>query len=890
MQQEKVHPIGLPEWVLDRVDAAFTGDANYIGCVCFDQVGNVALVEPEGHFRGVSATLPKVARAPGERPSQTLVRCLEEKVGAGAVCVYPIPGVWQGDSSRTAFYAVLRASWKSGGPAPSSPHVAAVHDCSFEAALARLAASRNSADRLRDLTLLPVARTIALTPARRLLLMVRALHRMGFERLRAGCSLSPSGMHWRFELFTEQRPERPAAWSASTLEGVLRPKLDVSYSTAMGQRIFGLEETCFESPEELATRLVREAPQVVYAGLGRDPDYARWLDDMLARTAPEGVFVDGLDGDLPVDRACLSNAPADAPRVALAPSAAQPLEPVQVSLGGREDGVWFGRLDDTRLRRAKRWFAWVQPRQDAPRSSAEIARHLKFGSWSTLTEVVGREQRAPATGRPPHPLSRRYEGSWFELPGDDDWRAVTDERTVALYLPPPWVVDKVSVELWALCERADPNVPDGDEGAALDRRIDAVIADLDARLAAQTDVILHHPLFQRLESIWRSLELVVHERGGRSNVCVEMWSCSKSDLSADFEDARSITGTKLHNLLWGLTCGDGPYGLVVGEYEFGPDPADLALLDSIASVCSDAGTPFIASASPRMFGVARWDELSQRDDPLAALSTHGRWRAFRARPESRFVGLCLQRLLLRAPHRWRSVWPRPSFEYDEGADDPSQGLWGSAAAALATRVARSFIALGWCANFVGAEDGEVTNRPTFAVRRDGELRFWRPVEAAFSPTLERALSDAGFIAVSHRVGSSGATFMAARSCHDASSDVVTSEPKAVALGRALSAELPYLCLALRFAHYARAMQREQVGGWRSRDAVWRGVNAWLATLRADDDAPMQSRPLRDARLMLRPTDAGRDDRFEAALYVTPRWTVDGAVVTLPVPVVFPTFW
>lgn len=892
MQEEKVHPIGLPEWVLDRVDATFAVDANYIGCVCLDERGSVALVEPEGHFRGVSATLPKVARASGERPSQTLVRCLEEKVGAGAWNVYPIVGVWEGDASRTAFYAVLRKDWGRGGPAPTSPHVAAVHDCSFEAALDRIAASRNRADRLRDLTILPIVRAMALTPARRLLLMVRALHRMGFERLRADCSFSPSGMHWRFDLFSE-RADRPATWTSSTLEGALRPKLDVAYSTALGQRFFGLEETCFETPEELASRIVREAPQVAFAGLGRDPDYARWLDDMLARTAPEGIFVDSLDGDLPVDRTYLANAFDVRGSVPLAPSTAHPLSPVKVSLRGREDGVWFGRLDDARLRGAKRWFAWVAAREGAPMSSDEIARCFRFGAWSTIAEAVTRAQSVPSTERPPYPLKRRSrEGSWLELPCDHDWRAVIDERTVALYLPPPWTVDRVRIELWALCERVDPNAVDLDEGAAIDRRIDAVIADIDARLAAQTDAILHHPLFRRLEAIWRSLELVVREVNGHPNVRVEMWSCSLRDLREDLDDAGSVTRTTLYNRLWVLNYGDGPYGLVVGDYEFGPDPSDIALLDSIATVCSAAGTPFIASASPRMFGVARWGDLTPHDDLLAALSDQARacWRAFRARPESRFVGLCLQRVLLRAPHRKRSSWPTLGFDHDEAADDSSLGLWGSAAAALATRVARSFIELGWCANFVGADDGAVVNVPSFSSRRDGELRFWRPVEAVFSSALEQALGDAGFIVASHRLGQSGVTFLAARSCYDVSSHVITSEPKAVALGRALSAELPYLCLALRFAHCARAMQRERVGEWRDRDAVWRGVNAWLATMRADDDAPMLLRPLRDARLMLRPTSAGRDDQFDAALYVTPRWVVDGERVTLPVPVIFPTFW
>jgi type VI secretion system protein ImpC len=894
---EPIHPVGLPEWLLARVDATVTDEANYIGCICVDEHRRVALVEPTGHFLGVRATFPKVARAAGERPSEALVRCVTEKLGARLHHLYPVPGVWAGDRSRTVFFAAQRAPWGPGGPSPTSPHVAAVHDCTFEAALARLGASPNDADRLRDLALLPLVRAMALSPARRLMLMVRVLHRMGFERLRPCCGLSPSGVHWRFELTTEARAERPRSWTDGTLGARSRDALDVDYSTAMGQRVFGLVETCFESPEDLAARLLRDAPSIPYAGLGRAQAYARWYDDMLARTEPEGVVIDDLDGDLPIDATLLANPPDASVHVALPPSTARPYEPVQVALSGREDGVWFGRLADARLRDAARWFVWIDARDGSRLAFDEIPLHLKVASWSTLAEAVARAQYAPARSRPPDPLARRGRGAWYELARDDDWRAVTDEGTVALYLPPPWTSERVQVELWALCDRVDSRAPVVDELAERDRRIDAKIEEIDARLGAQTDAILHHPEFQRLEASWRALEFVVGRVGPRARVRVELWNCSKTDLEDDFADALDLGRSALYHQLWTLNYGDGPYGLVVGGYEFDHGPADVALLERVAAACADAGTPFLADAAPRMFGAATWDELARHADVIAVLDdfAHLRWNAFRARPEARFVGLCLPRFALRAPHRRGFTWPRPAFETDEDiGGDPARIVWGSAAALLATRVARSFASCGWCANLLDHEDGAAADLPTYETERDGEVWRLSPIEGGLSDTQARALNAAGFIVLTRRRGTSHVSLAAAPSCHAPAPEAPAGEARALTLGRRLSAELPYLFIALPFVHAARAMQRERVGLWRSPDEVMRGVAAWLdercvvGTSRAD--SARGPRPLARARIELAATQPEGSYRFRATLYATPRKMVGGEPFTLPVPVVFPAFW
>ena len=57
------------------------------------------------------------------------------------------------------------------------------------------------------------------------------------------------------------------------------------------------------------------------------------------------------------------------------------------------------------------------------------------------------------------------------------------------------------------------------EAQRVDRAaVDAMIAELDKRLTAQVNEVLHNPDFQKLESAWRSLRYVVERVDFRENV------------------------------------------------------------------------------------------------------------------------------------------------------------------------------------------------------------------------------------------------------------------------------------------------------------------------------------------------------------------------------------
>ena len=115
--------------------------------------------------------------------------------------------------------------------------------------------------------------------------------------------------------------------------------------------------------------------------------------------------------------------------------------------------------------------------------------------------------------------------------------------------------------------------------------IDEMITNIDSKLSLQMNAILHNKDLQALESSWRSLKYLVDHTDFRENTKIEMLNVSKQDLLDDFEDAPEIPKSGLYKLAYTAEYGQfggQPYGLMVGNYEFGPGPQDISLLQSIS--------------------------------------------------------------------------------------------------------------------------------------------------------------------------------------------------------------------------------------------------------------------------------------------------------------------
>ena len=458
----------------------------------------------------------------------------------------------------------------------------------------------------------------------------------------------------------------------------------------------------------------------------------------------------------------------------------------------------------------------------------------------------------------------------------------------------------------------ETQVPRGDEGYAVAKRgvealvaellspknasekvdrnfVDAMIAELDKKISKQIDQVLHTNEFQKVESAWRGLKFVVDRTDFRENIKVEVLNCSKDDLIADFEDAPEIPKSGLYKIVYSAEYGQfggKPYGAIFSNYEMGPGPQDIGLLQKTAAVSAMAHAPFFAAAGAQFFGQKDYLTLPNLKDLDSVFEgpQYTKWRSFRESEDSRYVGLLCPKFLLRLPYG-ATTTPVKMFNYEEDvAGSHEDYLWGNSTYAFATRIADSFAKFRWCPNIIGPQSGgTVDNLPLHQFQAMGADQTKIPTEVMITERREYELSEQGFIALTYRKDSDNAAFFSANSVQKPKSFGQSAEGKDAELNYRLGTQFPYMFVANRIAHYLKVIQREQIGSSKERGDLEAELNEWIRQYVADMDAPSAGvrgkRPLRQAQITVTdvPGDAGW---YKIDMKVRPHFKYMGAFFTL----------
>ncbi len=212
--------------------------------------------------------------------------------------------------------------------------------------------------------------------------------------------------------------------------------------------------------------------------------------------------------------------------------------------------------------------------------------------------------------------------------------------------------------------------------------IDRLLRELDQRLSAQMDAFLHAPAFQRLESTWRGLALLVDNIPFHENIQLTLLHATQEELLADFEFSPDITSSGYYQHVYSAGYGQFggvPVAAVIGCYDFTPGAVDIKLLHYLSVVSAMAHAPFLSAANATFFGVDSLADLpSILDlDAVMAAPTHIRWQALRATPDARYLGLTVCRFLQREPYTPASQQVR-QFVYQEQIATHQHLLWATA--------------------------------------------------------------------------------------------------------------------------------------------------------------------------------------------------------------------
>jgi type VI secretion system ImpC/EvpB family protein len=384
------------------------------------------------------------------------------------------------------------------------------------------------------------------------------------------------------------------------------------------------------------------------------------------------------------------------------------------------------------------------------------------------------------------------------------------------------------------------------------------------------------------------LRFLVEETPEGSNVKIKVLNASWKDLTRDLtvrslEFDQSDLFRKVYNDAFGTPGGE-PFSVLIGDYEIrhrisADHPYnDLETLDAISGVAAAAFAPFIASAHPSMLELSDFADLERPLDLSRTFENleYLKWKAFRKKEDSRFIGLTLPHVLARLPYSDDSARVDGfRFQEDVSGPDRSKYLWGNASYAFGAVLIRAFVETGWLADIRGARRGELSGGlveglpvHSFSTDRRG-IAPKSSTDAIVTDAQEKELGLLGFIPLCHCQDTELAAFYGNQSVQQP----MEYDKSSATLNARLSAMLQYILCASRFAHYLKVIARDRVGSYARASEFQHFLRGWLMNYTTANDKAGARHPLREARVEVEEL-ADKPGTFSCRMFLRPHHQLD----------------
>lgn len=185
-------------------------------------------------------------------------------------------------------------------------------------------------------------------------------------------------------------------------------------------------------------------------------------------------------------------------------------------------------------------------------------------------------------------------------------------------------------------------------------------------LSAALRVLLHHPAFQAVESLWRAVDLLVRRVETGETAEIYLFDVTKEEVLGDVAGIQQML--MAHGRSWSLLAAAHTYA-----------PEDARALASVAALGKRLGAPCVAGASPSFAGVESFAQSPDEDDWTFASSDE--FHTLRGSSEASFLSLVLPRFLARESYGKKGVTcERIAFEeFPSGERDHASLLWANGA-------------------------------------------------------------------------------------------------------------------------------------------------------------------------------------------------------------------
>jgi len=471
-----------------------------------------------------------------------------------------------------------------------------------------------------------------------------------------------------------------------------------------------------------------------------------------------------------------------------------------------------------------------------------------------------------------------------EVVEEDDFSALLD-REFRPKSPQAKSAVEQAVATLAAQALADTNIISDDAVST----IEAIIAEIDKKLTEQTNLIMHHAEFTKIEGAWRGLHHLVNNTETDEMLKIRVMNVEKKELGKTFKKYKGISWDQspLFKKIYGAEydqLGGEPYGCLVGDYHFDHGAPDVEILNGMKQVAAAAHAPFITGASHNVMQMDSWTELANPRDLTKILGTpeYAAWNSMRDSEDAKYLGLAMPRFLSRVPYGAKTD-PVEEFDFEEDtADGPNSYVWANSAYAMAVNINRSFKEYGWCSRIRGVESGgAVEGLPVHTFpSTDGGVDMQCPTEVAIGDRREAELAKNGFMPLLHRKNTDTAAFIGAQSLQKPAE---YDDPDATANAN-LAARLPYLFATCRFAHYLKCMVRDKVGSFKEREDMQAFLQKWITQYVDGDPAnsgeiTKAKKPLAAAEVIVEEVE-GNPGYYTSKFFLRPHYQLEGLSVSL----------
>ena len=412
-------------------------------------------------------------------------------------------------------------------------------------------------------------------------------------------------------------------------------------------------------------------------------------------------------------------------------------------------------------------------------------------------------------------------------------------------------------------------------------------------LATRVARVLHHPDFLKLEGTWRGLHYLVNHVAVHPQLQVRILNLSKTELAFELGSLPEVEESRIYRRIVDDTYGSSeanPFGVLIGDYQFTHDPTDVEVLTQMAELAAAACCPFVAAASPGIFGLQNWSELHQvrHLTKHADSAAHAAWNRFRDRDDARYIVLTGPRTLGRPPYT-KGADAGSGSEFDELTLDPDSRpaagharlCWMNTAFILGARLCEAFVRHGLCVNLTADVDSEAWDFHSLdfehwqhEARIVGLLRYTvqssegpsvtlGPLEVAMTGRRESELHQCGVLTLCDN--KLATAFHSMPTCHRPRryDDLESSVTAAIA------ARLDHVLVVSRFAHYLKVIYKN-LGEDTQTIAVQDHLEKWLFgyvnVCGPSDPDTLTRYPLCTAHLEVR-DDPQRPGGRQAVLYL-----------------------